>query len=169
MIRIAVTGPESSGKTTLTKLLAAHYQCPWVNEYAREYLRNRQGHYSEKDLLIMSRQQRKIWDSHAHENLLFYDTEMLVFQVWSEVKYNSCHPEIREHVANQKIDLYLLCRPDIPWEEDPLRENPFDREVLFDRYINHLNQLNKTCVIIEGSLEKRLEKAHQAIYALQTQ
>jgi nicotinamide riboside kinase len=168
MIRIALTGPESSGKTTLTKLLAAHYQCSWVTEYARDYLSARQGSYSQEDLLIMSREQRVIWDSYSHENFVFYDTEMLVFQIWSEVKYDTCHPEISDQVVKQKIDLYLLCRPDIPWEADPLRESPLDREALFDRYINHLERLKKPYVILEGSIDQRLKKAREAIFALQT-
>ncbi|VAW30185.1 hypothetical protein MNBD_BACTEROID07-850, partial [hydrothermal vent metagenome] len=36
--RIAITGPESTGKSELAAWLASAYQTSWVPEYAREYL-----------------------------------------------------------------------------------------------------------------------------------
>ena len=38
IIRIAITGPESTGKSMLTAQLAKHYKAVMVAEYAREYL-----------------------------------------------------------------------------------------------------------------------------------
>ena len=51
---ITIVGPESSGKTTLASQLAAEFGCPWVPEYAREYLEGRGGYYNEADLEVIA-------------------------------------------------------------------------------------------------------------------
>ena len=38
MLKIIVTGPESSGKTTLCKSLSKHFKIPYSEEFARKYL-----------------------------------------------------------------------------------------------------------------------------------
>ena len=54
---ITIVGPESSGKTTLARQLAADLGCPWVPEYAREYLDGLGRTYEEDDLQIIARGQ----------------------------------------------------------------------------------------------------------------
>ena len=39
--KVVLYGPESSGKTTLAKHLARHYNTVWAPEFAREYLQNK--------------------------------------------------------------------------------------------------------------------------------
>ena len=45
---------------------------------------------------------------------------------------------------------YLLCPPDLPWEADPLRENPHDRERLYDLYRRRLMDLGAIYQVISG-------------------
>jgi len=40
-LRVVLYGPESTGKTTLAKALAAHYRTLWVPEFARSYLQEK--------------------------------------------------------------------------------------------------------------------------------
>ena len=51
-IKIAITGPESCGKTTLSKALKKHYkESILVPEFAREYLHKLNSKYQYSDLL----------------------------------------------------------------------------------------------------------------------
>lgn len=165
LYRIAITGPESTGKSWLAENLAASYQTIWVREYAREYLAGINRHYEEEDILKIARGQRQLEqesETMAH-GFLFSDTEMLVTKIWSEVKYGSCHPWILNEFAHQDYDLYLLCDIDLPWEYDPLREHPDQRQFLFDYYHKELTIHNFPFCIINGSGLQRLDNAIKCI------
>ncbi len=56
-IVITIVGAESSGKTTLAMHLAEYFGCPWVPEYAREYLEALGRTYGEEDLDIIADRQ----------------------------------------------------------------------------------------------------------------
>lgn len=167
MIRIAITGPESSGKTTLARELSVLFQGSWVPEFAREFLTTRNGIYTVKDLDSIVQGQLHLWEKYSSDRILFYDTEMLVMKIWSEFKYQTCSPFILSAVENQSFDHYFLCRPDIEWEEDPLRENPEKRVELFELYLNELIKKKLPFTIVEGDLEKRIEKCQAIIFELQ--
>lgn len=163
--KIVLTGPESSGKTTLTKLLAGKFRAPWVPEYARTYLLALQRAYQETDLLQIARGQLKaeVEAETRASNFLFCDTSMLVIKVWSDVKYGRHHPWIREQLEKNPANLYLLCSPDIPWVFDPLREHPNQRDFLFEVYQNELKSLHLPYVIVGGNLDSRIACATSAI------
>ena len=94
---------------------------------------------------------------------LICDTDLITIRIWSEEKYGRCDPWIVRQTEQRHYDLWLLCRPDIPWEQDPLRENPLDRDRLFERYEELLRLLRKPYVIIAGDRDKRLKTATDAI------
>ena len=157
MKRFAITGPESSGKTTLSKALAEHYNSNWIPEFAREYLEKTNGIYTEIDLDLIAKSQLEAWKNAKEQALQFCDTEMLVMKIWSEFKYGTCSRFIENAFLEQQFDHYFLCRPDIPWEEDPLREHPEQREQLFDLYHKSLIEHNLPFTIVEGELSDRLK------------
>ena len=157
MIRIAITGPESSGKTSLASALAEKLGVVWVPEYARNYLMERGGNYSREDLDKIARGQFESWNMQSDQDFLISDTEMVVMKVWSEFKYGSSSHTINSLLHNQDFDHYFLCRPDIPWEDDPLRENPDQRDQLFTLYVHELESLGVSFSIVEGNLEERIE------------
>jgi NadR type nicotinamide-nucleotide adenylyltransferase len=156
MKRFAVTGPESSGKTTLAIALAEQYAGTFIPEFARAYLEQKNGIYAREDLDRIAEKQMALWEEISAEKLLFCDTEMLVLKIWSEFKYGTCSTFILEAFRNQQFEHYFLCRPDIDWEEDPLRENPEDREELFERYLSQLKKQQIPFTIVEGTLENRI-------------
>lgn len=166
MRKIVITGPESTGKTTLAQALAKHYQADWVREYARIYIDNLSRPYQEEDLLTIAKGQLASEEvAKAKVNkLLICDTSLEVIKIWSEVKYSRCHPWILEKLRQQKVDLYLLCVPDIPWKYDPKRENPDDRDQLFLMYKAELKGKNYT--EIQGERKERLQISTQAIDVL---
>ena len=156
MKRFAVTGPESSGKTTLAIALAEQYAGIFIPEFARTYLEQKNGLYSKEELDVIAEKQLALWEEVSAEKILFCDTEMLVLKIWSEFKYGTCSTFILEAFRHQQFEHYFLCRPDIDWEEDPLRENPEDREELFERYLSELKKQQIPFTIVEGSLENRM-------------
>ena len=165
MIKICVTGPESSGKTTIASQLAKHFDCQLVLEFAREYLEKNGAEYDQSDLLAIAQGQLKA-ENDAQGRIVICDTSLEVIQIWSEWKYGSCDAWIETQVENSAFDLYLLCTPDIPWEEDPLRENPTDRNDLFTKYSELLYELNKPVLIVSGSAQERAISAISKINEL---
>lgn len=163
---IVVTGPESSGKTTLSRALADHYDCPWVPEYARHYLEAHGPHYEEADLRRIA-QGQYLWERYAAaqaRRLVISDTSMMVLHVWAQYRYGRVDPWIVEQLHSQDYHLYLLCAPDIPWKADTLRENPHDRHELLAIYEEELRQLGVPFVRIQGvDPEDRLRQAIRAV------
>jgi NadR type nicotinamide-nucleotide adenylyltransferase len=161
VLKIAITGPESTGKSELAEKLAAHYDTLWVPEYAREYIDLLDRPYTREDILEIAKGQLR------NENLLagkasglfFCDTELIVTKIWSEVKYGTCDPWILEKIAENKYDLFLLCNIDLPWEYDPQREHPHMRSKLFELYRNELETRSFRYFIVSGTGTKRLMNA----------
>ena len=163
--KIAITGPESTGKSFLSKQLAAYFQTIWVPEFAREYLKELDRPYEENDILIIAKGQLEKENSLLIEakDYIFCDTEAIVTKIWSEVKYGRCHPWIEKQISIHPYDLYLLCNIDLPWENDPLREHPDKREFLFKLYVKELNKHHLPYTVVSGTGNSRLHNAIKAI------
>lgn len=172
MRKIIVTGPESSGKTTLARMLAAHYQAPLVDEQARAYLNALGRPYVELDLLAIAQQQRAAeekGEGMARETsspLVICDTDLLTIRIWSLVKFGRCDPWITQMLVDHKPHHSILCSPDIPWEPDPLREDPHGRDQLFAIHERELNALNRSCTVVHGDPGQRLRMAIAAVDAI---
>ena len=164
-LKIAITGPESTGKSILAEQLAEHYHTLWVPEYAREYINNLDHPYNQEDILEIARGQIRSETSifRQTKELLICDTELMVTKIWSEVKYGKCDPWILNMLENHKYDLYLLCDIDLPWEEDPQREHPHEREYLFNLYKKELTGRALPFFVISGVGKKRLDNAIRVI------
>lgn len=169
MKRIVVTGPESSGKTTLASALAAALGTAWVPEQSRPYLEQLNRPYKEHDLRAIGEQQLHMEDEMAEAlemmrtPFLICDTDLITIRIWGQEKYGRSDPWVQATTAERPYALWLLCTPDMPWEPDPLRENPHDRDRLFTVYEQTLQQLNKPYAIMRGPHEQRLQQALQAI------
>jgi nicotinamide riboside kinase len=171
MTRIIVTtGPESCGKTTLADALGKHWQCPVMPEISRQYLndkalQNPLFRYQREDLLEIARQhharERALLDTRPARLVL--DTDLLVILVWHRVRFAGADTGLLENLLTEALQAgsrtYLLCRPDLPWEADPLRENPHDREQLYQVYRTTLDSLGAAYVEVEGQGEDRLQSA----------
>ena len=91
------------------------------------------------------------------------DTEMLVLKIWFQEKFRKNSEVIQSLLIRQEIDFYFLCKPDIPWEEDPLRENPLDRDRLFLEYQQLLNAMELPYRVISGSIENRKKQIKESL------
>lgn len=174
--KIAVIGPESTGKSSLCEGLAAHYGTVWVREYAREYLQQNGTEYKFEDLYHIAQGQLKAEDTALHELAdafrhskksvpLFSDTDLHVIKIWSEFVFNKCDNRILTEISKRKYDLYLLCNTDLPWVKDELREYPDieTREKLFLYYKEEMAAQKTPWVIISGLNQERLQSAIRAV------
>lgn len=168
--KIVIIGPESTGKSTLTKALAKEFDEPWVEEYARQYLENLSRGYDIEDLLIIARNQLALEDEKEKvaRQLLFCDTDLHVIKVWSEHKFKKTDPWILEQIRKRTYDLYLLTDIDVSWQDDPLREHPEPamRKYFFDKYLRIVVDSPVPFVKISGSANQRLQKSIKAIKEL---
>jgi NadR type nicotinamide-nucleotide adenylyltransferase len=168
--RVAIIGPECTGKSELSKFLAQHFKTEWVPEYARAYIDNLRRPYNQNDLITIAHGQLRLEDEYARDanTFLFCDTNLYVIKVWSMFKYGNCEKEILDQIANRKYDLYLLTYVDLPWEEDPLREHPTKREELYNIYLNEMKNQSVPFVEIKGERDQRQATAIQAIENLRS-
>ncbi|MEO0628973.1 MAG: ATP-binding protein [Bacteroidota bacterium] len=168
MTRILITGPESSGKTTLAMQLAEELGGRYWPEYARAWLMAQDGVYTPTDLDIMLGEQemeRQFALFQPYNLPQVFDTGPETFYTWSLIKYGSVSPHIKARCLSTYYDLCLLLAPDLPWEEDPLRESPDQEErmLIFRTYAGRMHQWGWRFAIING--DQRLEQAMNVIQA----
>lgn len=181
--KIVIVGPESTGKSTLCKQLADHYHSMWCPEYAREYLLKNGTNYTFENLLHIAKgqlaleekttdlliesliQKRNSQPKPNAKPYLFIDTDMYVMKVWCEFVFGKCHNWILDRIVERKYDLYLLCKPDLPWVKDELREYPDEktRIRLYHHYRELLTQQSVPWFEVSGIESERLTKAVVAI------
>jgi NadR type nicotinamide-nucleotide adenylyltransferase len=165
-VKIVLFGPESTGKTTLSRQLARHYNSVWVPEYAREYLQNKWNNYRQtcqsEDLLPIAKGQIRLENELAKKanKVLICDTDLLETKVYSEEYYSgTCDHLLEKYALENTYDLYFLTYIDVPWEKDDLRDKPFEREQMFKAFENALIKYNKPYVLLKGDKQERFIKA----------
>lgn len=165
IIRIAIFGPESTGKTTLAKQLADYYQTVWVPEFARDYLQEKlnsgRGVCDIDDMLPIAYGQTKLENESAAiaDTYLFCDTNLMVTKVFSELYYNFCDSLLDKAARTHQYDLFFLTDIDVPWEDDGLRDSPEGRESVFSVFKQSLIDNKKPFITLTGDKETRLNKA----------
>ncbi len=195
MLKIILTGSESSGKTTLARQLAVHFNAPLVEEYARTFFEKKKTpQYKQEDLLEIAhgqldleQQTYKVFKNliGLSPQLMICDSDLLTIKIWSNEVFGNCNSELTQLIDNQLvipslpnppnpqrgstliahhlspiISYYFLCTPEgIEWEDDPLRENPHDRDRLFKIYEKELKFYEKKYSILRGSENERFDKA----------
>jgi len=165
IFRVALIGPESTSKSTLSEQLAAHYNTVFVKEYSRGYLKNIHRKYTLDDVITIAKKQLEQEEELIPKanKLIFADTELIVSRVWCEDVFKVSPEWIQENIVPYKYDLYLLTYYDLPWEADPVRENGHRREFFYEWYERELNAIDAKYVVIKGSGDERLAAAVEAV------
>jgi HTH-type transcriptional regulator, transcriptional repressor of NAD biosynthesis genes len=170
LVKVVLFGPESTGKTTLSKQLARHYNTVWTPEYAREYLQkkwnNERKTCEASDLIPIAIGQMRLENKLAKkaDKVLICDTDLLETKVYSEEYYGGFVDEkLNKASLQNEYDLYLLTYIDTPWEEDDLRDRPEQRLEMFTAFENALKKNNKKYILLKGNKETRLKEAVRAI------
>jgi nicotinamide riboside kinase len=173
IIKIAIYGPESSGKTTLAQQLAGHYQTTWAPEFARDFLQEKwdktQTICEPEDLLPIAYGQTALENKMLGKanKFLFSDTCLLVTKVYSEIYYNFVDPVLEKAARKHKYDLFFLTDIDVPWEKDDLRDRPNDREAIFEIFKKGLVDGSKPFITLRGNSETRQAKAIDVLTQLE--
>ena len=159
--KIILTGPESTGKSTLAKQLAQEYNSVWVPEFARTYLKGLNRSYREEDLLKIAKGQCDLESFFYKKSnqYMFCDTSMMVMKIWSEYRFGKCDPWILEQLENEKNTTYILCGTDVLWEFDEQRENQNDRNDLYEKYLSELKFYQREFIEVFGNQEVRFDFA----------
>ena len=168
MFRVAIIGPESTGKSTLACYLARRYKGTYVPEYARTYVERKGTTEVTFDELcdIAKHQieeirhltgaaglsvQRSNSETVQQAQPVFFDTELIVTKVWFDYAFGRVPEWLNESIHRYPMDAYLLTYPDLPWVPDPARSNGSDeiRMELFDRYEAEIQALDIPYYIIK--------------------
>ena len=163
--RIVITGPESSGKSTLAASLAQEFELPMATEYARIHLETFGAGYDEISVIAMARQhlihQREMVPQEAP--LGIFDTDLLNYKIWCDVAFARCDESILNGITQEPNHVYLVCYPDLPWVADPLREHPHDRLMLYERHLAEIRKTGRAYIVVRGEGEKRSDAAREAM------
>ena len=170
LVKVVLFGPESTGKTTLSKQLARHYNTVWTPEFAREYLQKKWNNERKtcevSDLVPIAIGQMRLENRLAKraDKLLICDTDLLETKVYSEEYYGGFVDEKLNSASEENLyDSYLLAYIDTPWEEDDLRDRPGRRLEMFTAFENALKKNKKNYILLKGDKETRLKAATAAI------
>lgn len=175
--KIVIIGPESTGKTTLSKQLAEHFNTLWCPEFAREYLLQNEIKYNYEDLSKIAQGQLAMEDycesikneessiGNRESVMLFIDTNMYVLKVWYEYVFGKCEQFVLDEITMRSYDLYLLCNIDLPWIAEPMREYPDERSrrELYNMYKDILINQQTPWIEISGDYDQRLRRAIDAV------
>lgn len=161
--KIVLTGPESTGKSTLTKQLAKCFSAPYVSEIAREYILNLNRAYTYRDVVKIAELQleieNKIMNSdHAY---VFFDTDLIITKIWLMHCFGKCPDWLDDAIKNTAADIHLLCYYDLIWEPDPLRENPDIRPQLYEKYKSEIICFGLDYEVVKGVGEERFDNARK--------
>jgi len=166
---IVVTGPESSGKSSLCQALSEQLNLHWVPEYARNYLEKKGPQYDWEDLVKMyaghlSAQEKALYE-HPYTPIIF-DTDSINYAVWSQRVFGEILELLSRAMQKEKKHIYLVCYPDLAWEKDPFRENPDDRLEIMEEHLEWIEKLERPFAIVKGQKEERLKNALDALQSL---
>jgi NadR type nicotinamide-nucleotide adenylyltransferase len=163
--RVVVFGPESTGKSTLARDLARHYDTAWVSEYARGYLDNKRARYEQDDFPLFVAGQHAAEEALARQanRVLFCDTDALTTVIFHRLFYGMAPDCLVAAADSRRYDLYLVLDVDVPWVDDGQRDPPGNREALRDRYLSELAARGRPAVLIRGSWPERFAAACRAV------
>ncbi|GIJ96299.1 hypothetical protein CAPN001_08680 [Capnocytophaga stomatis] len=172
IIRVAFVGPECTGKTTLSQTLANDFQTEWVPEFMRTYLQKK---WDEK-------RETCTWDDlepialgqilteneliQKANKIIFCDTNLLELMIYSYIYYEKCPAQIEKYAIENHYDIIFLTNIDVPWQADDLRDKPNEREFMFSKFKQMLDEHNIKYVVITGNLEERLKTVKEVVYKI---
>ena len=172
-LRVCVTGPESTGKTTLAKRLAAWAGAPWVPEASRVYAERVGRALLATDVEPIAREHMVLADRGIAQaatlgaRSLFLDTDLVSTVIYARHYYGAVPRWIERDARTRLAHLYLLCDVDVPWVRDGIRDRPTDRREMFGLFRRALARRGAVVVIVRGDWSARLQLAREAVSSLQ--
>ena len=170
MIKVVLTGSESTGKTELARELGERLHAPVSREFVREFAEAHDGRIEFADHGPIARGQMDAEDaviSRARKgDVVILDTDLVSTVVYCEHYFGRCPPWIETEARARAGDLYLLMKPDIAWQPDGVRDRPQQREEIHELFRQKLDRMNLHYVEIGGERATRISSALNAIEAV---
>jgi NadR type nicotinamide-nucleotide adenylyltransferase len=168
IIRVVLTGSESTGKSVLARQLADHYGAELAPEFVREFALRNNGEIGFGDTEQIARGQIALEDEHAGRTarLLIQDTDLLSTAVYSDHYFGQCVDWIRKIARDRRPDLYLLLEIDVPWVPDEVRDRETRRDEMQQLFRKAVAASGSPYVVVNGSWDQRAELARKAIDAM---
>jgi NadR type nicotinamide-nucleotide adenylyltransferase len=166
IVKIVITGPESTGKTSLAEYLSNIYSTVFVPEYARDYIEKLNRQYTFEDIEHIAKKQIILGKEFMNKanKILFFDTYLIITKIWFLWSFKYCPDWLLHEIEKSDIDLFLLCNTDIPWIPDKVRENGGEnRERLFEIYKSEIENYGFNYAIITGKASERFENAKRIV------
>ncbi len=175
--RVVLIGAESTGKTTLAAMLADQFQTNWVPEYGREHWEKKVKGLKMSDPLpgwsdeefvhiAIEQQRRENLAARTANKVLVCDTNAFATGTWFERYRHLRHPQVDAIGRQDKVDLYLLTRPDVEFVQDGFRDGQLIRDWMHDRFSELLASTGVPTVLIEGPYDQRWATAQKAVQKL---
>jgi NadR type nicotinamide-nucleotide adenylyltransferase len=167
--RVCVTGPESTGKTTLAQRLAELAKTEWVPESSRMYAERKGEPLNASDVEPIAREHIALVDpasERAHAAgapLIVLDTDLLSTVLYARYYYGQVPAWIERAERTRRAELYLLCDIDVPWVADGIRDRPTKRDEMFGLFHEALLRRRTPFVRVRGDWDKRWAIASKAI------
>ena len=170
VLRIAVLGAESSGKSTLCEVLARAHDTLWVPEYLREFVDTHGRVPVESDQFGIARTQQEREDAAAAcagsraRRLLFCDTTPLMTALYSRVYWGRVDAQLAALAARHDYALTLVTAPDVPWVPDGLmRESEAVRARVYAMVVDELDARGIPFGLVQGNLAQRVRQVEAAL------
>jgi NadR type nicotinamide-nucleotide adenylyltransferase len=171
VVRVVLTGSESTGKSTLAAELARYYGAPLVPEFLRAFVQRHEGPLEFEHQEPIARGQIALEDEHIARArgvspLVVLDTDLLSTVVYSYHYYGRCHAWIDAAARARRPDLYVLCETDVAWLPDGVRDRGGQRDEMQALFLDAVRDSGSPYVSVSGTIGERLAQATNAIDAM---
>lgn len=169
VIKIVLTGSESSGKSELAARLGKQFDAPVSVEFVRQYTSaHPQLDFNDHGPIAKGQIASEDEAISRARGLVILDTDLVSTVVYCDHYFGRCPPWIEEEARKRAGDLYLLLKPDIPWVPDGVRDRGDRRDEMHALFRARLAAFGLPFVEIGGEREERLASAIQAIEGAST-
>jgi len=168
VIRVVLTGSESTGKTTLGRELAQRYGVALAPEFVRSFAEERGGVIRFEDHGPIARGQMQLEDDYIARTrgarpLALFDTDLLSTVVYCNHYFGRCPTWIEDAARERRPELYLLCEIDAPWVADGVRDRGEQREELQALFRGAVVASGAPYLSLHGDVAARMAQATAAI------
>jgi len=172
MKKIAFMGPESTGKSTISEIIAKthfkHLYAEWIPEYGRTFYEtygqeSMKNQHSFQKILNTQTSLLKHTISHTNSRLIICDTE----DITTKIFYDLYHPTNQILDLNklevEKIDYRIVFYPDNESTQDGTRENLHKREEHCQMIIDRLIKDKLPHIVLRGSYSEKIVQSIEVV------
>jgi HTH-type transcriptional repressor of NAD biosynthesis genes len=152
-LTVAILGAESTGKSTLVKAVAEHFGCAYAPEWGRTISEVKPELNDEDFDAIVDVQARLLRAAQIGSNgLCLADTEAITTALFAPIYLGHEHAAAWKAARQQRMDLYIVLAPSVPWINDGTRilDNSA-RDRFHASILDALDQLGFAYQVIDAS------------------